>query len=110
MWPFSKLFTRSKAAASAKVATSSFQAIVENALRERGNRDDDMRVDPAYREPNYVVRMCQALHEQLQTMGQQSVTLSEVMALERSACGHIDYIHKLDLRLSQLATGGDVRG
>lgn len=110
MWPFSKLFERSETVAIANVATSPFKALIETALRERGTRADDMRVDPAYREPNYVVRMCQALHEQLQAMGQQSVTLPVVMMLERTACGHIDYIHKLDLRLSQLATGGEFRG
>ena len=105
MWPFSKLFDRSRAVASAKVATSPFQPIIAKALSERGQNTDDMKLDPTFRQPNYVVRMCQALHAQLQTMGQQSVSLPAIVMLERTACGHSDYAHKLDLRLSQLATG-----
>lgn len=104
MWPFSKLFTRSKAAASANVTTSPFQAIISKALSERGQQEDDMRLNPDFRQPNYVVRMCKALHEQLQAMGQHAVTLPAVVMLERTACGHSDYAHKLDLRLNQLLT------
>ncbi|KPC17264.1 hypothetical protein [Pseudomonas amygdali] len=106
MWPFSKLFTRSKVAANANVTTSPFQAIISTALTERGQQEDDMRLDPDFRQPNYVVRMCKALHEQLQVMGQTSVSLASVVMLERTACGHSDYAHKLDLRLNQMVHRG----
>lgn len=106
MWPFSKLFTRSKAAANANVATSPFQAIISKALIERGQQENDMRLDPRFRQPNYVVRMCKALHKQLHVMGQTSVSLASVVTLERTACGHSDYAHKLDLRLNQMVLRG----
>ncbi|WP_241032680.1 hypothetical protein [Pseudomonas viridiflava] len=103
MRSFKNLFARSKAVATAKMATSPFEVIIARALAERGQHSDDMRLDPTFRQPNYVVRMCQALHEQVQALGQQAVTLSQVVMLERTACGHVDYAHKLALRLGQLA-------
>ncbi|MBD8615690.1 hypothetical protein IFT69_18475 [Pseudomonas putida] len=106
MRSFKNLFARSKAVATAKMATSPFEVIIARALAGRGQQSDDMRLDPTFRQPNYVVRMCQALHEQLQAMGQQAVTLSQVVMLERTACGHVDYARKLELRLNELLTLG----
>lgn len=102
MLPFSNLFKREKAGAGAKVATSLFEPIISQALASRGSKPDDLRFDHGFKQPNYVVRMCQALHGQLQALGNTSATLADVVMLERTACGHVDYAHKLDLRLNQL--------
>jgi hypothetical protein len=81
-----------------------YATIIESSLR--GIKADDLRHDPVYKAPHYVVRMCNTLVEKIHEAGNSSVTLESLVRVERSAAGHTDYHRRFSLYCSELAEQG----
>lgn len=79
-----------------------FAGIISKALEARGAAKGDLSLHPEHRVPAYVVRMCVALTQALNSHGNEAVTLDEVIRLERTCTG-ADYHHKFALRCHRLA-------
>lgn len=79
-----------------------YASVIENALSQR-RQPGSMAQDPVYREPVYVVRMCEALAAKIREAGNTKVDVRDVLKIERTACGHSDYTSKLALRCAELA-------
>lgn len=80
-----------------------YTSIIESAIFKRGSTPGDMEVDQANKAPVYVVNLCRKLVSKIHAEGNQAVTLSDVLRVERSACGHTDYLRKFALYCSRLA-------
>ena len=93
----------------AKLGSSRYEAVrklsaryfaeIGTALAGRGTLADDFERDPEFRECRYVVRMCERIAEKI---GQPSVTVREVLRVERGASGHVDYQRKFALYCAEL--------
>jgi hypothetical protein len=53
--------------------------------------------------PVYVVRMCEALATKISEAGNTKVGVRDVLNIERTACGHVDYFNKFAMRCAHLA-------
>ena len=71
-------------------------------LKLRGSVKDDFTRDPEYRECRYVVRMCKRMAEKI---GRPGIGINEVLSVERSASGHVDYQSKFALYCRELQLG-----
>lgn len=80
-----------------------FAGIIRKALVARGAaKGADLSLHPEHSVPAYVVRMCEALTQAINSHGNEAVTLDEVIRLERTCTG-ADYHHKFALRCHRLA-------
>lgn len=79
-----------------------YASVIESALSKRG-QPGNMAQDPVYRVPVYVVRMCEALATKISEAGNTKVGVRDVLNIERTACGHVDYFHKFAMRCADLA-------
>lgn len=79
-----------------------YASVIELALSKRG-QPGNMAHDPVYRVPVYVVGMCEALATKINEVGRTKVDVQDVLNIERTACGHVDYFNKFAMRCSQLA-------
>lgn len=80
-----------------------YASIIESALLKRGTQAGDRQIHPVHKQPEYLVRLCNVLASKIQAAGNTSVTLEDVLRVERSACGHTDYEHKFAFYCAQLA-------
>jgi hypothetical protein len=80
-----------------------YGSIIESAMLKRGTQVGDRKIHPVHKQPEYLVRLCSVLASKIQASGNPSVTLEDVLRVERSACGHSDYERKFALYCSQLA-------
>lgn len=79
-----------------------FAGIIRKALEARGDSKGDLSLHPDHSVPAYVVRMCEALTQAVNSHGNEAVTLDEVIRMERTCTG-ADYHHKFALRCHRLA-------
>lgn len=79
-----------------------YASVIESALSKRG-QPGNMAQDPVYRVPVYVVRMCEALAAKISAAGNTKVGVRDVLNIERTACGHVDYFNKFAMRCAELA-------
>lgn len=79
-----------------------YASVIDSALSQR-RQPGSMAQHPVYREPVYVVRMCEALAAKIRGAGNTKVDIQDVLKIERTACGHSDYARKLALRCAELA-------
>ena len=79
-----------------------YASVIELALSQRG-QPGNMAQDPVYRVPVYVVRMCEALATKITEAGKAKVGVQDVLNIERTACGHVDYFNKFAMRCADLA-------
>lgn len=81
-----------------------FDTIIQQALAGRRAVVGECDRHPNHNAPRYVVRMCEALTELIHDMGNQNVTLEDLLRLERTCTG-TDYQQKLALRCHRLSLG-----
>ncbi|WP_338924616.1 hypothetical protein V0M98_33915 (plasmid) [Pseudomonas silesiensis] len=86
-----------------------YASIIESALLKRGTQAGDRQINPVHKQPEYLVRLCNVLASKIQAAGNPSVTLEDVLRVERSACGHSDYEHKFAFYCADLAEKGAVK-
>ena len=86
-----------------------YASIIECALLKRGTQAGDRKIHPVHKQPEYLVRLCSVLASKIQAAGNPSVTLEDVLKVERSACGHSDYEHKFAFYCADLAEKGAVK-
>ncbi|MDH4602413.1 hypothetical protein [Pseudomonas syringae] len=79
-----------------------FHEIIQRALAGRRAAIGECNRHPIHNAPRYVVHMCEALTELIHDMGNQDVTLADVLRTE-GTCTGTDYQQKLALRCHRLA-------
>lgn len=79
-----------------------FFKIIGNALKSRGQEPEDYERHATHGQPNYVVRMCEQLHKQI---NREDVSIEKVLRVEQYASGHVDYHTKCALYCAELADG-----
>ena len=78
-----------------------FGTVIKNALAKRGLGQDDYERHADFSAPNYVVRLCASLAQEIQKAGYAACTLADVVRLE-ATCTGTDYAHKLAMRCKRL--------
>lgn len=68
--------------------------MIAEALGNRGQMEDDFRRDPAHKECNYIVLMCQQLLDVVNAVSG-GMALQDVLRDARLTSGHADYPHQL---------------
>ena len=84
------------------MSQSSIEQIIQRTLEMRGNNENDFVTQSEYGVPAYVVRMCEALVQEINKTCVLGTTLTKILRLE-STCTGTDYQSKLTLRCQCLA-------
>ena len=79
---------------------STYADLIKQAFDSR--TDEDRKINQQYKAPGYVVKICNALVDQLHKDGYTAITLDDMFRLERTCTG-ADYHEKLALRCFELS-------